>query len=278
MSKNIMGISECEVYGQVVGNVVSVTPELALQWLGMNGGNRPLRKNHVEFLSKQMKNSAWVRTHQAIAFSNNRLIDGQHRLAAVVASGCTVPMLVITGEDDSNFAGAIDRGRIRSFKDDFASEYGGKTVETASYLAKVHHAGRGSIPPDLVERISSVIRPNVERLLTANPKRAKLRSGANVRAAAVLRMHLHPEHSEYIESQWSAWIDLTIDGMSQSIGTLYKRADANGSFFHGRKDMDMFVSAWAAFNPSARSMTIFNKKSLYYSETRNAIFKVMAKQ
>jgi hypothetical protein len=55
----------------------------------------------------------YLLTHQPIAFDAlGRLIDGQHRLAAVVQSGVTVQMWVITGADPETF-GVVDTGLAR---------------------------------------------------------------------------------------------------------------------------------------------------------------------
>lgn len=73
-----------------------VTPELAGLWLTRNTNNRPLREGRIVTMARDMANDTWAYTGEAIKFSTTgRLIDGQHRLAAVVKSGTTVKMLVV---------------------------------------------------------------------------------------------------------------------------------------------------------------------------------------
>lgn len=75
-----------------------ITPELARVYLQFNTGNRNLRKNHVKSLANDMKNGNFEITGQTICFDEDgKLIDGQHRLNAVIESNCTVNMLVVRG-------------------------------------------------------------------------------------------------------------------------------------------------------------------------------------
>lgn len=76
--------------------MVEVTPALAAEWLEKNvANNRPVRAVDVSKFARDMMNGNWRLTHQGIAFNTEgRLIDGQHRLRAVVQSKCTVPMMV----------------------------------------------------------------------------------------------------------------------------------------------------------------------------------------
>lgn len=82
-------------------SIVMVTPEMAARWLEeFNSHNRPLRLSLVKFYANQMRLGLWMLTHQGIAFSvNGTLIDGQHRLAAVVMSGVSVKFWVCRGAD-----------------------------------------------------------------------------------------------------------------------------------------------------------------------------------
>ncbi len=75
----------------------TITPTQATKWLepGVNRDNRGLRPSQVEYLSKQIIANKWQVTHQGIAFAKDgRLLDGQHRLAAIVRSGIAVQIQV----------------------------------------------------------------------------------------------------------------------------------------------------------------------------------------
>lgn len=95
--------------------VMKVTPAIADAWIcDCNTHNRKLVDAHVDRLAGEMKAGRWRLTHQGIAFSTNRvLLDGQHRLWAVVLSGVTVPLRVFFNEQAEGL-GAIDAVQARS--------------------------------------------------------------------------------------------------------------------------------------------------------------------
>lgn len=93
-----------------------VTPELAAAMLEKNNNNRPLNRHHVAFLSRQMKNGSWMLNGDTICLSGDSLIDGQHRLRAVIDSGVDVEMVIVTGVSDDAFK-TKDTGRTRKASD-----------------------------------------------------------------------------------------------------------------------------------------------------------------
>lgn len=94
--------------------IMKVTPMLASTLLAGNSSNRRLSPATVDMYAREMKNGRWQKTHQGIAiYEDGVLADGQHRLAAVVKSGCSVEMLVTTGIPRQSASG-IDVNRPRS--------------------------------------------------------------------------------------------------------------------------------------------------------------------
>jgi hypothetical protein len=64
-----------------------------------------------------MQRGQWQLTHQGVAFDvNGILIDGQHRLSAVVQSNCIVPMMVTMNAPSVSFE-ALDCGIGRTIGD-----------------------------------------------------------------------------------------------------------------------------------------------------------------
>ncbi len=94
--------------------IVEVTPELARKWLDLARFNRDVDHAVVAKYVRQIKDGLWRRTHQGVALTKaGVLIDGQHRLLAIIKSGMTVPMIVFVDEPEENFE-FIDCGRNRS--------------------------------------------------------------------------------------------------------------------------------------------------------------------
>lgn len=100
---------------------IEITPELAKQYLKRNAGNRPLDKNIVNHYSDQMVDGQWVAdTGEAIKFDvADRLVDGQHRLQAVILYGKGITFWVCRGVPKEAFL-ALDKGKKRSLGDNFS--------------------------------------------------------------------------------------------------------------------------------------------------------------
>lgn len=78
---------------------IEITPEIAKKWLGQNtASNRKVSKRTVEAYAREMKAGRWHTTHQGIAFNQaGELIDGQHRLNAILLAEVPIEMYVYTG-------------------------------------------------------------------------------------------------------------------------------------------------------------------------------------
>lgn len=99
--------------------VREITPELANELLNRNGINRNLNQRLVDGLVHEMKTGNWKLTGQGITISKTgKLLDGQHRLSAIIQYGKGVQMLIIYGIDDEAFA-VYDCGKKRSARDIF---------------------------------------------------------------------------------------------------------------------------------------------------------------
>lgn len=103
--------------------ITNVTPEMAKGWLEENlENNRKVKQSVVDKYSRDMRSGNWRLTHEAIAFNTKgKLIDGQHRLWAVMLSGIAVQMLVANGVPDDAFD-HIDQGLSRSALDIFKTQ------------------------------------------------------------------------------------------------------------------------------------------------------------
>jgi hypothetical protein len=77
-----------------------ITPEVAAEWLDANIDNRHMRADAVQAYARDIQEGRWMLTGESIKFdSGGRLIDGQHRLGAIVAAATTVECLVVGGLD-----------------------------------------------------------------------------------------------------------------------------------------------------------------------------------
>lgn len=76
--------------------VIEITPEMAREMLTYNTHNRSLRDRQVKSLAADMADNAWVEDGQSIKFgTDGALLDGQHRLAAIIEADVKIRMLVV---------------------------------------------------------------------------------------------------------------------------------------------------------------------------------------
>jgi hypothetical protein len=98
-----------------------ITPEQARNILATrNGKNRAVRPNTVAKIANDIKEGRWQCTHQGIAFDEtNVLIDGQHRLHAIVQANRPCEMLVTYNVSRKTFS-VLDCGVSRTASDNLA--------------------------------------------------------------------------------------------------------------------------------------------------------------
>ncbi len=98
---------------------IRVTPEIAVKWLEKNTLNREINQYRVFSYASEMKAGRWRLNGDTIRFAvDGTLLDGQHRLWAVVEAGVPVDFHVVYGIDPS-VRSTIDTGRPRSTADFF---------------------------------------------------------------------------------------------------------------------------------------------------------------
>lgn len=97
--------------------VTNVTPNMARAWLAKNKNNRNVRAMLVRAYARDMKAGKWRLTGEAIKFdADGWLLDGQHRLLAIIESGATIQMFVIRGLEPE-VKNVIDTGAGRTGTD-----------------------------------------------------------------------------------------------------------------------------------------------------------------
>jgi len=230
--------------------VMTITPELARQWLERNTINRPLRHSTVQGLKASYVRGEHKLTHQGIAFAESgELLDGQHRLSAIseMPKGFSVQMLVTSGLDREAFEG-IDIGIRRSPADVLRMPQG--LVGTARYLATITETSRAGITPQFIIPFALGIQGQYDRLIGFCPKVSKVWSGSAVRAAAVLQM-LRGSDPDYVCITYHALNHAEFDTMSRIAQSMF-RQHVRGLI--ATKTYDMFCRAFKVFDPANASI------------------------
>lgn len=118
--------------------LMTITPEMAIDWLDSNTRNRPLNKRRVTNLANAILRGEWEPNGDAIRFSvSGVLLDGQHRLAAVAESDTEIDSLVVSGLPDSVFD-IIDTGKSRG-AGDILSMRGEKNYNAVASVVRLYY-------------------------------------------------------------------------------------------------------------------------------------------
>ena len=181
--------------------VMTITPSAAKAFLECNTDNRNKRGWWVNGLANMIKRGEWIPTHQGIAFAKSgKLIDGQHRLEAIVEANIPVEMLVVTDVRDDAYK-VLDNGIKRTMADLTGMHmrtaevcrvlarlaYGGDTVNSADQILEIYNTGVGEVHDNLVEYCG---------------KNLKVFSSAPIRTVATC-MILDGHNQQYIKNMYS---------------------------------------------------------------------------
>jgi hypothetical protein len=139
-----------------------ITPESARQLLKLNTRNRPMNSAAVDRLAEEMVSGRWKFNGDTICLNGDRLIDGQHRLAAVAKSGVSITTLVVRGLTSDVFD-TKDIGRRRTAGDVLAI-MGEKSVNTlAGGLILVDAYDRGVVMSTTQKARANQIEPLLQK-------------------------------------------------------------------------------------------------------------------
>ena len=109
-----------------------ITPEMAKKYLNDQAKNRKWRRDFVDRYKTEMLAGRWHVNGQPIIFDEKgRMVDGQHRMMAIVESKKPIEMLVVSGVR-SGLESTIDMGKARTLGDVFQL----KGVKNARLLSR----------------------------------------------------------------------------------------------------------------------------------------------
>ena len=131
-------------------SVVEITPKLAAQWLKTIVHQRPLNGVTLDKYIHQLQNGGWALNGETIKFdAQGHLMDGQHRLQAIVKANKKAKSVVVRGiaPDAVN---TIDTGRNRDVRD--AMVYAGVKHASFALAGAARYAWRITTDPRMQYR------------------------------------------------------------------------------------------------------------------------------
>jgi len=101
---------------KVTAKLVEVTPNMAAEMLKHNNMNRNISQLNVKRYAQAMQSGEWEQNGQTITVAaDGTILDGQHRLWAVIESGVTITFLIVYNVRKEAIA-TIDSGIVRTFR------------------------------------------------------------------------------------------------------------------------------------------------------------------
>lgn len=199
--------------------IEKITPAIASKMLESNTKNRNMSKLAVTRLAKNMSDGNWKTTHQGIAIDDEGvLIDGQHRLAAIVLSNTTQEMLVTRGMPSNTFK-AMDIGRLRSVADLYGTDK--KVSQIISRLSMMADP-MGQLDKAGLRKYFDVFEEDAVELKNQNNRARAFFSTTSIRALVVLKMKSDPENKQKYIDWYSNIISLDFDNMESSAKCFYR--------------------------------------------------------
>jgi len=241
---------------------ILITPAIAADMLTRNTGNRKLRRRVASFYAAQMAAGQWLETHEAIAVdSHGNLVDGQHRLQAIVISGCAQSMWLATYPDGRTATDLpIDMGLQRSAAD--ALQIDRRSANVIGVIFRIRDTGRRATSIAAIRAAYELCEPTLSRVIEASASNVRQRTSAAVRAAVLLRCLESPQRQDEILSQYTAFVKMDWSpDMWLSVQNLLKQLDGEAMRKVGRElEIDRMCRAWKAFSVAdkhARLIRIF---------------------
>lgn len=150
--------------------VVTITPQLAELWLEKRDAQRKVSQLHVDCLARMMESGDWQDLNgDTIVFDRNgNVIDGQHRLLAVIKSNIHITTDVALGREPTAIYSIDQGGKKRIFKDFLEIEGKENTEVIAAALRRLHYYRKNAAPGSTARRLSPSVQ-ELSTLLKKNP-------------------------------------------------------------------------------------------------------------
>lgn len=246
--------TSCEQKAKIEFSLECITPEMASTYLLRNNGNRGIRLNQVSKISRDMVSGNFEITHEAIAFdSRGNVIDGQHRLSAIVRSGVPVYIYVARYgfQVDETIALPINEGVKRTNADILKLSY--RQIEVSRALLRSTRLKGNTVVPSTAE-VADAYAKNaslIDEVIGFSHKTARYRSSAPVTAAMVMSISHNEIYATELKRQCSNFVRLEeLDKMKPSILALIKWSDSPAANGASHRFTEAVCRSMIAFDPN----------------------------
>lgn len=251
---------------------------VALEWITRNMAEKILmsqnqknrqyiRQKNIKQLKAEMEAGEFYTTPEGLIFDKQEnLIDGQHRLMALLKSSLDGLLMIVWRNVEPVIFGKLNSGAQRSFQD--RNRTSRDVQDVINQIARIHYGNEASHSQNklILETFQAV----VEWLYSVPFTHSKGLSQQPVRTAVVLRMIENPLHADWLQDQFCALTALEYNKMENSIQSLCRQITMDRI-----SGWDLQIRAWRAFDYQRKN----NKKiqvrdsSEDYQQMRRAIEK-----
>lgn len=161
--------------------IETITPEVAEQYLAFNRGNRNIVQSHVAAMARDITNGQWMFNAQPICFARSgRLLNGQHRLSAVLEAGQPIEVMVMRGLPEEAFETYDKQAKKAPVVEEMFDDFGDKALVAATavllWRRELRPAGQPNARPTASE-VRDVIRDNPDLMRLRGFARKMVRYG-----------------------------------------------------------------------------------------------------
>lgn len=225
-----------------------ITPEVAKAYLESNSqSQRSVRKGWVTSLAKMIEAGEFQLTHQGIAFdSNGILIDGQHRLLAIVEADSPVSIMVTRGVNPEVWS-ATDQGVVRT-----SGEVTGldkKIAEVSRFVAKFAFSEHRPSAKMMIQISKSKIGIKCAEIRRLCPTNVRYYTATPMLTIAAIRDCM--SNSDFAKTQFRALATQDFDSMTPCSKALFRTITNSRSFTQA----DTYCRAWKVFDSQKANLS-----------------------
>lgn len=251
--------------------ILTIKPSYAAKLLKKNPKNRVLSDSLVRRYAEAMRKEKWRFNGEAVIIANDQsLLDGQHRLAAIVRSDKAQKMVVVTGVDTDVF-GTIDIGKKRSAGDALAA-HSTKYRKVAYNTLAAAIVGIKEFDSNYVWRDMRGNRPTheeVTKFADNNPKLLEcldycqhlktartLFPVSGLTSLYFLTQKIDKAKSDEFFSKFDSGAQLDIDDPILALREKLNNVRLSGGIFRSREILPYFARTWSYLRTNTKTKTI----------------------
>lgn len=228
---------------------------MAETWLSRNPNNRNVRKSMVDAYARDMAAGRWILNRESIKLDEaGRLLDGQHRLCALIVAGATVPMIVVSGLHPDVMP-TVDSGVKRTYADalNLQGEENSPTLAAVTGRAVMWSRGMrtntGTVRPTPLE-MNTFIEDN-PRIRTSAEVASRLTSRSLLPASVIGLCHwlfsdLDPDEADWFLARAADGDGLSADHPIAALRTRIIKMRVGGGRVNETDALALAIYAWNA--------------------------------